>query len=249
MAGTGFKPRFVLATGRVPPEEPDPELLRIYLHGEYQLRATVLSDLPLAPFRGDPHHGIARSKLSVAHWFRLTPRVLFRDTLELVGQIDMPRGFFLGEKTVFVDSADEPLDDRNPFGADPRWLYLQYNSPIGLFRVGQQGAYWGLGILVNDGDHPTLFGDYVGGARVERILFATRPLGRDYRRSHSPPPATWCSRMRTPICVTTSSRSRACSRRIMPIARRNMLGFYAVYRHQTREAESLPAASSTKPWR
>src|SRR5690606_28075239 len=29
----------------------------------------------------------------------------------------------------------------------------------------------------NDGDHPSLFGDYQSGDIVERILFATRPFG------------------------------------------------------------------------
>ena len=60
----------------------------------------------------------------------------------------------------------------------PRYLYLEYNSPIGLFRVGQQGSHWGMGILANDGDHPTLFGDYQRGALVERVLFATTPMGK-----------------------------------------------------------------------
>jgi hypothetical protein len=229
----------VLTTGRVPLEQPNPELLRIHLHGEYQLRAKVLSDLPLAPFRGDPATASLGQEYRVEHWLRITPRVLFRDTFELVGQIDVPRGFFLGQKTVFVDTADEPLDDRNPLEADPRWLYLQYNSPIGLFRIGQQGSHWGLGILANDGDHPTLFGDYAGGARVERLLFATKPLGLD-----------------SPFTIAVAGdlvfKDMAADLRDDEIAlqgvlaafyadrRDNMLGFYGVYRHQTREAESLP---------
>jgi hypothetical protein len=44
--------------------------------------------------------------------------------------------------------------------------------------VGQQASHWGSGMLANDGDHPTLFGDYVGGSLVERALFATTPLGK-----------------------------------------------------------------------
>jgi hypothetical protein len=242
VAGTGFKPRFVLTTGRVVPEPPDPELMRINLHGEYQLRAAVLSDLPLAPFRGDPSTASLGQEYRVYHWLRITPRVTFREKFELVGQIDVPRGFFLGNKTVFVDSADEPLDDRNPLEADPRWLYLQYNSPIGLFRIGQQGSHWGLGILANDGDHPTLFGDYVGGARVERLLFATRPGGRD-----------------APFTVAVAGdlvfKDMAADLRDDEIAlqgviaayyadrRDNLLGFYGVYRHQRRDAESLPGRS------
>jgi hypothetical protein len=239
VAGTGFKRRFVLTTGRVAPEEPDAELLRINLHGEYQLRAAVLSDLPLAAFRGDPSTASLGQEYRVYHWLRITPRVMFRDSFELVGQIDVPRGFFLGNKTVFVDSADEPLDDRNPLEADPRWLYLQYNSPIGVFRLGQQPSHWGLGILANDGDHPSLFGDYSGGARVERLMFATRPAGKD-----------------SPFTVAVAGdlvfKDMAADLRDDEIAlqgvlaayyadrRDNLLGFYGVYRHQERDAESLP---------
>jgi hypothetical protein len=239
VAGTGFKPRFVLDTGRVPAEEPDPELLKLRLHGEYQLRAALLSDLPLAAYRGDPATASLGQEYRVEHWLRLTPRVMFRDTFELVGQIDVPRGFFLGQETRFVDSAEEPYDDRNPARVDPRWLFLEYRSPIGLFRVGQQGSYWGMGILANDGDHPTLFGDYAGGNRVERILFATRPAGES-----------------SPFTVALAGdlvfKDPNADLRDGDIALQgvlaafyasksgDMLGFYGVYRHQSREAESLP---------
>ena len=36
-----------------------------------------------------------------------------------------------------------------------------------------------MGILANDGDHPSLFGDYRGGNIVEQVLFATKPAGKD----------------------------------------------------------------------
>ena len=48
---------------------------------------------------------------------------------------------------------------------------------IGIVRVGQQPNHWGMGILANDGNHPTLFGDYRYGSISERILFATKPGG------------------------------------------------------------------------
>jgi hypothetical protein len=52
-------------------------------------------------------------------------------------------------------------------------------TKIGLIRVGQMSNHWGMGILANDGDHPSLFGDYRGGNMVEQVLFATKPAGKD----------------------------------------------------------------------
>jgi len=242
VAGTGFVPRFVLETGRVAPAEPDPEIFRIQLHGEYQIRLTLLSDLPLRPFRGDPSTASLGQTYRLEHWLRLTPRIQYRDNLELVGQIDVPRGFVLGQTTRFVDSAEEPYDDRQPFRADPRWLYLQYRSPIGIFRLGQQGSHWGMGILANDGDHPTLFGDYRGGSRVERVLFATKPAGAD-----------------SPFTVALAGdvvfKDATADLRDGELALQgvvaafyadkhdNMLGFYGVYRHQRQEDDVLPGRS------
>jgi hypothetical protein len=36
-----------------------------------------------------------------------------------------------------------------------------------------------MGIVANDGDHPSLFGDYRNGNLVEQLLFATKPAGKD----------------------------------------------------------------------
>jgi len=40
-----------------------------------------------------------------------------------------------------------------------------------------QGNHWGMGILANDGDHPSMWGDYRLGSISERVLFGTKPLG------------------------------------------------------------------------
>ena len=84
-----------------------------------------------------------------------------------------------------------PRDDYNGFSnVQPRWLYAQYRLPFGIVRIGQQPNHWGMGILANDGDHPTLFGDYRYGSISERILFATKPGGKDsdfYRRARRRP--------------------------------------------------------------
>ncbi len=188
-ARDGFLDRFVLETGRLPPLPLDPDFLVFSIHGEYQLRFRAMTDLPLEPpVRGalptddgsepeDP--SLLGQNKYLYHWLRLYGRIAFRDDLALVGEIDVPRGLIAGDTTQFVDRSRDPLSDYNWYDVHPRQLYLEYRSPIGLFRVGQQTSYWGLGLVANDGDHPQMFGDTIRGALTERLLFATTPMGKD----------------------------------------------------------------------
>ena len=63
----------------------------------------------------------------------------------------------------------------------PRWLYAEIAAHHGIFRVGQQPATWGSGLLFNSGDERLAFGDPRGGTIVERVSWKGRPLGS---RSH-----------------------------------------------------------------
>ncbi len=238
-AGTEFKPRFVLETGRTEVKPPDPEQLRVQLHGEYQVRATLLSDLPLRQFGTDASTNALGQTARLYHWLRLTPRVSYRDNLTLIGQLDVPRGFFGGQETRHVEAAERPYDDRQPLGIEPRWLYLEYLSPIGLFRVGQQPSHWGMGILANDGDHPTLFGDYYGGSIAERIAFATKPAGKD-----SPFTVAIAGDLVFKDATADLTDDDRAFQGVLAAfyadKHENMIGFYGVYRHQRRTRETLP---------
>ena len=79
-----------------------------------------------------------------------------------------------------------------------RWLYGEWKSPIGVFRLGQMSNHWGMGLLANDGDHPSLFGDYRGGNLVEQVLFATK------LRTHPP------HRQRPEVSCGPARSVRAC---------------------------------------
>ncbi|MBK8251893.1 MAG: hypothetical protein IPK82_04405 [Polyangiaceae bacterium] len=174
----GFSDSLVFDNGRraVPP--PDPEKLSFSIRGEYQLRYRAASDLSLSP----PLSARSETKLGqnhyLYHWLRITPRLQYRDNLALVAQIDVPRGMIAGDTTRNVDQVRDSWSKPNWIEVHPRQLYLEYTSPIGLFRVGQQTSHWGMGMLANDGDHPSIFGDYQRGALVERILYAVPPLGK-----------------------------------------------------------------------
>ncbi len=237
-AGTEFKPRFVLETGRTEPEPPDPESLKVQIHGEYQVRLSAHSDVPLRAFRGDPATNSLGQTTRLVHWLRLTPRLTFTDTLKVVGQIDVPRGFIGGQETQHVE-ADFAMDERQPLEVHPRWLYLEYLSPIGLFRIGQQPSHWGMGIIANDGDHPSLFGDYYRGSIAERILFATKPLGKE-----SPLTVAIAGDLIFRDSNADLSDDETALQGVLAAyyqdKRDNMLGFYGVYRSQKRESRALP---------
>jgi hypothetical protein len=175
---TRFEERFVLETGRIAPKPPDPGALRINLHGEYQLRYRAQNDLRLQAPLGRPSVNSLGQEQYLYHWLRVGLRLDIFDKIALVGQIDVPRGLIVGDTTTEVTAVRDSLSIAKWYEVHPRTLYLEYNSPIGVFRVGQQSSHWGMGILANDGDHFTLFGDHRRGALVERVLYATTPMGK-----------------------------------------------------------------------
>jgi hypothetical protein len=171
--------RLVLETGRIDLRPADKDAVRFTMHGEYQLRYRGQSDLRLqAPLSDATVDKLGQNQF-VSHWLRLNPRFQFRDKVALVAQIDVPTGVVAGDRTQMVDAARDPMNDPKWYGVAPRYLYLEWTTPVGLIRAGQQGSYWGQGILANDGDHPTLFGDYTRGALTERVMIATKPAGED----------------------------------------------------------------------
>ena len=179
-------PRLILDPGRAEMPAPDPDALRFIVHGEHQIRYQVQRSFTLVPTASqiNVRPGLVEDSLGqnnfVSHWLRVTPRLQVRDTLELVGQLDLLSGLVLGELAHGTSADQTPRDEYNGFSnIQLRWLYAQYRLPFGVVRIGQQPNHWGMGLLVNDGDHPTLFGDYRYGAISERILFATKPGGPD----------------------------------------------------------------------
>lgn len=177
-AGNGFDDALVLDTGRRAPPVPAPDKVSFSIRGEYQIRYRAMTDLALEAPQSDRGETKLGQNHYLYHWLRLTPRLQFRDTLALVAQVDVPRGMVVGDTTRYVDQVRDAWAEPSWIEVLPRQLYLEWSSPVGLFRVGQQTSHWGMGMLANDGDHPAIFGDYQRGAVVERILYAVPPLGR-----------------------------------------------------------------------
>jgi hypothetical protein len=96
-----------------------------------------------------------------------------------------------------------------------------------------------MGIIANVGDHPTLFGDYSGGAIVERLLFATRPLGQQ-----SPLNVAVAGDLVFKDANADLTDDETALQGVAAVFYQdkhdNMIGFYGVYRHQRRGSTALP---------
>jgi hypothetical protein len=159
----------------------DGPLIGIAIPGEFQLRYAGMTELPLAVTPGST---TMPANLGQNGWFeawlRLRPAFRFGERLRVNFSLDVTRSVFADNPAQAVDFTRDPRTEVLPFGVvDIRTGYIEYDSPVGVFRVGQQAFSWGLGVLANDGDTTPVFGDYRMGDLVERVAFATRPGGRD----------------------------------------------------------------------
>lgn len=180
-SGQGALAQRVVPAVRMVPAVAEGPLLRIDIPGEAQLRYSALTDVPLTttPGRVDQAPSLGQN-LVFESWLRLRPRVSIGERFRLVFQIDVARAVVPDNPAVDVGLAREPRGDTFPYGAfDVRQGYVEWDSPVGVFRMGQQGFTWGLGVVASDGDRAPVFGDYRYGDLVERVAFATRPAGQN----------------------------------------------------------------------
>lgn len=152
----------------------------VRIGGEYQLRGNLMGDIPLRALpRTDPAEtGRLGQNRWGNQWLRLRGEAVFRENLKLTAQMDVVNGVAFGDLAQGVAPQALRSDEYGYPGVRFRYLYMDWETPIGLLRVGQMGFSWGLGMVANDGDTPTVFGDYRYGDLVRRVMIATRPLGR-----------------------------------------------------------------------
>ena len=235
--------RLVLDTGRPMVLAAESDLVRFQIHGEYQGRFEHLQSFPLDVSANvvNGHPRAAEDSLGqndfYYHWLRITPRLQIKDRFELVGQLDVVTGLALGDVAHDTSSDQTPRDERNGFSnVQPRWLYAQVNTAVGVIRVGQQPSHWGMGILANDGDHPSLFGDYRYGSIDERVLFATKPGGKE-----SPITVAVAGDVVFRDANARLTRGEKALQGVLAAYYEqgpNQIGVYAVYRHQTHDRTS-----------
>jgi hypothetical protein len=237
-------PRLVLDTGRVEVPAPEADVIRLQVHGEEQIRYEHLRSFPLdvSATRMQQFPGAVSDSLGqndfVHHWFRITPTFQLGDKIRLVAQADLT-GVLLGDLAHDASADQTPRDSYDGYSnVQPRWLYLEWLTPVGLARVGQQPSHWGMGLVANDGDHPSLFGDYRYGNIVEQVLFATKPLGEK-----SPFVVALAGNIvyRDNVAIFTNG-DRALQAILAAFYEKgqDMLGVYGVFRSQTRDQNSEP---------
>ncbi len=159
---------------------PRPRGIVVTLGGEYRFRLNMMSDIALRPLPRSDAAATGRLGQNTwgEQWVRLRGDVAFTPNLRLVGQMDLIHGVAFGDLAFGVSPQALRTDEYGYPGLRFRYLYLDWETPIGLLRVGQMGFSWGLGMVANDGDTPPVFGDYRYGDIVRRVMLATRPLGR-----------------------------------------------------------------------
>lgn len=167
----------------------DPDRIQFGIPGELALRLIYQSDMELSAIptdRDDPDENFFEDNqlgqnLYLMSWLRIRPELNFAGRFRLVGQLDVLHGHLAGDDTHDVDEARDDRSHQHAIsteGIRPRFLYLEWNTGIGVLRLGQMGSYWGMGLMANDGDHADdfLFGDHRYGDIVERVVFFTKPF-------------------------------------------------------------------------
>jgi len=173
----------------------DETLFHLQIAGDFDVRFNTLGSIPLTPLPREPGTTSLGQNNYVETRLRLRMTGGFpRHHVRLVAQLDVANGVLVGDRAYGVHPAEWRRDsllgvggdtvcanelscERTYSGLRPRWLYAEWQSRVGVLRIGQMGFSWGLGILSNDGDTQPVFGDPRYGDIVERILFAGKPFG------------------------------------------------------------------------
>jgi hypothetical protein len=162
------------------PEEPE-EGFFYRIDARYFARMNVLSEIPLAPLpRTDPADtGDLGQNVFAEQRLRVGGEIGWKPEFRLVGEMDLLNGVAFGELAQGIGTANYRRDEYGYPGARFRELFIEWRPEIFLLRAGQMTSSWGLGIVANDGDTPSPFGDPRYGDVVRRILLGTKPLGED----------------------------------------------------------------------
>ncbi len=111
-------------------------------------------------------NGEIKDNWALKNRFRLSPSIKFLKNFELNIQCD-----FIWENGTYIENENY---------IDFRKVWFKWLTGIGLLSAGRMPNDWGLGIFVNSGDgYDEKFGVKRYGNIVDRILFATKPMGKE----------------------------------------------------------------------
>lgn len=156
---------------------PAAALSAIRIDGSWEMGGHALSEIPIAA-----NGATLGQRYYVDHRLRLAPRVLVNPHTTVFSEFDLLRGPWAGDVTPDFPNLNYDRSARygfRPSSIDLRELYVQWQSSVGVLRLGQQTSHWGLGIVANHGKGDALWGgSRFHGDLVERVVFATRPLAK-----------------------------------------------------------------------
>ena len=141
----------------------------LQLNGYYRVRHYTLSNI--TGDKNSPDHEINY----FTHQLRIKPDLNINEKVSL--SIDV-----LGLSGVFGNNPGNILSmSTSDTYADIilKRAYMKVMLPAGVLMAGRMPSHFGLGIFSNDGDHPVEFGDTNIDNTYDRILFATKPLGKN----------------------------------------------------------------------
>lgn len=145
----------------------EPELIKLRIDGEYELRHSFLTALPLAAYAGGPLHLEQASRLF--HWLRLRPLALFGEHWELRGEADLPRGMIYGVVPDGIPDSGTDFDQQQPVRLQFRMLRLSARNDWGDVTLGHTTTSHGMGLVDSDGDAPRWFGTPERPSTFERV--------------------------------------------------------------------------------
>lgn len=146
----------VLPSNRAREPMAEPGAIKIRVDGEYELRQSFLTALPLAAYGAGPLHLDQTARLY--HWLRVRPLALFGEHWELRGEADLPRGMIYGGDLQGIPDSGTDFDREQPLRLQPRLLRLTARGSWGELTLGHTTTHHGMGLLDHDGDRPRWFG-------------------------------------------------------------------------------------------
>ncbi len=141
------------------------------LDGYYRVRANYLNGVGVFVPETDDINRFFRHRLRFEPRFNLNDKVVFK------AQVDALDDQVWGSNPGNV-LAQSTADDTSNLIVKRAWA--EVTLPFGRLDVGRMPSHWGMGLLSNDGNgFRNIFGDAHNGTTLDRVLFATKPLGPD----------------------------------------------------------------------
>lgn len=218
--------------------------VEVSLSGYERVRHTFIEDVDV-------------SKKSNTSYFqqrlRLEPTIRVSESVKLIGEVDIFDDVIFGNNSSADPVLSTPPTSQGPDGSftgetygsraiDPKRFYADVYLPFGKLQFGRMPSHWGLGILDNDGiGFKNEWGDAHFGTTRDRILFATKPLGKDgplavalgFDKMHSGTIDTPLDDVQQVFIIPVYN----------PVEKKIFAGIYAAYRSQDSTKTNLYSAS------